>query len=170
MKVGDLVIVLPYEVKLRARWNNETKSEDYIGQCGAVTEVMEEFYGEPLTSTHAYVEFGDGFVGLYSLDNLEILRSYNPLSIDEDFYITPREVKPKEFSQEQEDKDIAYLRKNLFESFCLRFASKTTIRITKDYLNENYIKCFYCSSVFSINQFDDDYAICGKCRDKENEE
>ena len=32
------------------------------------------------------------------------------------------------------------------------------------YLNENYIKCFYCSSVFSINQFDDDYAICGKCR------
>ena len=38
------------------------------------------------------------------------------------------------------------------------------------YLNENYIKCFYCSFVFSINQFDDDYAICGKCRDEENEE
>jgi len=84
---------------------------------------------------------------------------YNPLSIDEDFYITPREVKPREFSQEQEE-DIAYLKKNLFES----------LRITKDYLNENYAKCFYCSSVFSNDQFDDDYAICGKCRDEENEE
>jgi len=157
MKVGDLAIVLPCEVKLRARWNNETRSEDYIGQCGTVTEVMEEFCGEPLTPTQVYVEFVDGFVGLYNLDNLE---KYNPLSIDEDFYIPPREVKPREFSQEQEDKDIVYFRKNLFES----------LRITKDYLNENYIKCFYCSSVFSINEFDDDYAICGKCRDKENEE
>jgi hypothetical protein len=85
---------------------------------------------------------------------------YNPLSIDEDFYITPREVKPREFSQEQEEEYIAYLKKNLFES----------LRIPKDYLNENYAKCFYCSSVFSNDQFDDDYAICGKCRDKENEE
>ena len=50
----------------------------------------------------------------------------NPLSIDEDFYITPREVKPREFSQEQEDKAIAYLVKNLFES----------LRIPKDYLKE----------------------------------
>lgn len=41
---------------------------------------------------------------------------YNPLSIDEDFYITPREVKPREFSQEQEDKDIAYLKKIIFEA------------------------------------------------------
>ena len=37
-------------------------------------------------------------------------------------------------------------------------------------LNENFTRCFYCSSVFSDNEFDDDYAICGKCRDKENEE
>ncbi len=36
-------------------------------------------------------------------------------------------------------------------------------------LNENFTRCFYCSSVFSDNEFDDDYAICGKCRDKENE-
>ena len=151
MKVGDLAIVLPYEVKLRARWNNETGSEDYIGQCGTVTEVMEEFCGEALTPTQVYVEFGDGFVGLYSLGNLE---KYNPLSIDKDFYIPPREVKPKEFLQEQEDKDIAYLKKNLFES----------LNIPKDYLNENFTRCFYCSSVFSDNEFDDDYAICGKCR------
>jgi len=84
MKVGDLVKVLPYKVKLRARWNNETRSEDYIGQCGTVTEVMEELCGEVLTPTLVYVEFGDGFVGSYSLGNLE---KYNPLSIDEDFYI-----------------------------------------------------------------------------------
>jgi len=45
-----------------------------------------------------------------------IIPKYNPLSIDEDFYIPPREVKPREFSQEQEDKDIAYLVKNLLES------------------------------------------------------
>ena len=151
MKVGDLVIVLPYEVKLRARWNNETRSEDYIGQCGAITEVMEELCGEVLTPTLVYVEFGDGFVGSYSLANLE---KYNPLSINEDFYISSREVKPCEFSQEQEDKDIAYLKKNLFES----------LNIPKDYLNENFTRCFYCSSVFSDNEFDDDYAICGKCR------
>lgn len=37
-------------------------------------------------------------------------------------------------------------------------------------LNENFTRCFYCSSVFSDNEFDDDYAICGKCRDKESEE
>ena len=37
-------------------------------------------------------------------------------------------------------------------------------------LNENFTRCFYCSSVFSDNEFDDDYAICGKCRDKENNE
>ena len=37
-------------------------------------------------------------------------------------------------------------------------------------LNENFTRCFYCSSIFSDNEFDDDYAICGKCRDKENEE
>ena len=37
-------------------------------------------------------------------------------------------------------------------------------------LNENFTRCFYCSSVFSDNEFDDDYAICGKCRDKENKE
>ena len=52
---------------------------------------------------------------------------YNPLSIDEDFYITPREVEPREFSQEQEDKDIAYLVKNLFEA----------IKIPKEYFKEN---------------------------------
>lgn len=37
-------------------------------------------------------------------------------------------------------------------------------------LNKNFTRCFYCSSVFSDNEFDDDYAICGKCRDKENKE
>ena len=37
-------------------------------------------------------------------------------------------------------------------------------------LNENFTRCFYCSSIFSDNEFDDDYAICGKCRDKESEE
>ena len=37
-------------------------------------------------------------------------------------------------------------------------------------LNENFTRCFYCSSVFSNDQFDDDYAICGKCREKESEE
>ena len=87
MKVGDLAIVLPYEVKLRARWNNETRSEDYIGQCGTVTEIMEELCGQPLVPPQVYVQFSDGFVGLYSPDKLE---KYNPLSIDEDYYITPR--------------------------------------------------------------------------------
>ena len=54
---------------------------------------------------------------------------YNPLSIDEDFYIPPREVKPREFSQEQEDKDIAYLRKIIYEA----------LKIPKEYqyLEEN---------------------------------
>jgi hypothetical protein len=85
MKVGDLAIVLPYEVKLRARWNNETRSEDYIGQCGTVTEIVEVLCGEPLTPPLVYVEFGDGFVGSYNPDKLE---KYNPLSIDEDYYIT----------------------------------------------------------------------------------
>jgi len=55
--------------------------------------------------------------------------------------------------ENEEEKDIAYLRKNL-----------------KDYLNKNFTRCFYCSSVFNDNEFDDDYAICSKCRDKENEE
>ena len=50
-----------------------------------------------------------------------------PISIDEDFYIPPREVKPREFSQEQEDKDIAYLVKNLFES----------LKVSKGFLKEN---------------------------------
>jgi len=45
---------------------------------------------------------------------------YNPLSIDEDFYITPREVKPREFSQEQEEEYIAYLKKNLFDTIWLQ--------------------------------------------------
>ena len=52
---------------------------------------------------------------------------YNPLSIDEDFYISPREAKPREFSQEQEDKDIAYLVKNIFES----------LKVPKEFLREN---------------------------------
>ena len=52
---------------------------------------------------------------------------YNPLSIDEDFYIPLREVKPREFSQEQEDKDIAYLKKILFES----------LKVPKEFLKEN---------------------------------
>jgi len=124
MKIGDLVIVLPYEVKLRARWNNETRSEDYIGQCGTVTEIMEELCGVALASTQVYVEFSDGFVGLYSLDNLE---KYNPLSIDEDFYITLRKDKPRGFSQEEYKEDIAYLRKNIFES----------LKVPKEFLREN---------------------------------
>lgn len=123
MKVGDLVIILPYKVKLRARWNNETRSEDYVGQCGTVTEVMEELCGEVLTPTLVHVEFSDGFVGSYSLANLE---KYNPLSIDEDFYIPPREVNPREFSQEQEDKDIDHLRKIIYEA----------LGIPKEYLKE----------------------------------
>ena len=124
MKVGDLAIVLPYEVKLRARWNNETRSEDYIGQCGTVTEIIEELCGVALASTQVYVEFSDGFVGLYSLDNLE---KYNPLSIDEDFYITLRKDKPRGFSQEEYKEDIAYFRKNIFES----------LKVPKEFLREN---------------------------------
>jgi len=124
MKVGDLVIVLPYEVKLRARWNNEARSEDYIGQCGTVTEIMEELCGEPLTTPQVYVEFGDGFVGSYSPDKLE---KYNPLSIDEDYYITPSAGKPHEYTLEEYERDIAYLRKIIFES----------LGIPKDYLKEN---------------------------------
>jgi len=87
MKVGDLAIVLPYEVELRARWNNETRSEDYIGQCGTVSEIMEELCDQPLIQPQVYVQFSDGFVGLYSPDKL---KKYNPLFIDEDYYITPR--------------------------------------------------------------------------------
>ena len=75
-----------------------------------------------------------------------VFPKYNPLSLDEDYYISPRDGKPHKYTKEEEDKDI------------------------KDYLNENFTRCFYCSSVFSNNEFDDDYAICGKCRDKENEE
>lgn len=124
MKVGDLAIVLPYEVKLRARWNNETRSEDYIGQCGTVTEIMEELCGETLTPPLVYVEFGDGYLGSYSPDKLE---KYNPLSIDEDYYITPRKDKPRGFSQEEYKEDIAYFKKILFES----------LRIPKEYLMES---------------------------------
>jgi hypothetical protein len=154
MKVGDLAIVLPYKVKLRARWNNEIRSEDYIGQCGTVTEIMEELCGQPLIPPQVYVEFGDGFVGSYSLDKLE---KYNPLSIDEDYYITPRKDKPRGFSQEEFDGDIAYLRKNLLEA----------LKIPEEYLNMNCTECFYCRSIFSNDQFDDDYAVCGKCREGE---
>ena len=38
------------------------------------------------------------------------------------------------------------------------------------HLNTTHTKCFYCSNVFNNDEFGDDYAICGKCRDKENEE
>jgi hypothetical protein len=38
------------------------------------------------------------------------------------------------------------------------------------HLNKKHTRCFYCSSVFNNDQFDDDYAICGKCREKESEE
>ena len=38
------------------------------------------------------------------------------------------------------------------------------------HLNATHTKCFYCSNVFNNDEFGDDYAICGKCRDKENEE
>ena len=105
MKVGDLAIVLPYEVKLRARWNNETRSEDYIGQCGTVTEIVEELCGQPLTPPQVYVEFGDGFVGSYSSDKLE---KYNPLSIDEDIACLKKILLealriPKEYLMESEE-------------------------------------------------------------------
>ena len=116
MKVGDLAIVLPYEVKLRARWNNETRSEDYIGQCGTVTEIMEELCGQPLAPPLVYVEFGDGYLGSYSPDKLE---KYNPLSIDEDYYITPRKDKqeatrtmhggPESVMGERGQKDLDYM-------------------------------------------------------------
>ena len=56
-----------------------------------------------------------------------VLPDYNPLSIDEDFYIIPKEVKPREFSQEQEEEDIAYLKKNLFKS----------LKVPKEFLKEN---------------------------------
>ncbi len=124
MKVGDLAIVLPYEVKLRARWNNETRSEDYIGQCGTITEIMEELCGQPLTPPQVYVEFGDGFVGSYSPDKLE---KYNPFSIDEDYYIRPKINKALNHSREQEDRDIAYLKKILLEA----------LKIPKEYLMES---------------------------------
>ena len=55
VKVGDLAIVLPYEVKLRARWNNEARSEDYIGQCGTVSEIMVELCGQPLIQPQVVV-------------------------------------------------------------------------------------------------------------------
>ena len=56
-----------------------------------------------------------------------VLPDYNPLSIDEDFYITPKEVKPRQFSQEQEEEDIAYLKKILFEA----------LKVPKELLKEN---------------------------------
>ena len=40
----------------------------------------------------------------------------SPPFVDFDFYITPGKAKPREFSQEPEDKDIAYLVKNHLES------------------------------------------------------
>jgi acetyl-CoA carboxylase beta subunit len=38
------------------------------------------------------------------------------------------------------------------------------------HLNAAHTKCFHCSTVFNNDEFDDDYAICGKCREKESEE
>jgi DNA-directed RNA polymerase subunit RPC12/RpoP len=38
------------------------------------------------------------------------------------------------------------------------------------HLNATHTKCFHCSTVFNNDEFDDDYVICGKCREKENEE
>ena len=38
------------------------------------------------------------------------------------------------------------------------------------HLNATHTKCFHCSAVFNNDEFDDDYAICGKCREKESEE
>jgi len=56
-----------------------------------------------------------------------VLPDYNPISIDEDFYITPKQVEPREFSQKEQEEDIAYLRKIIFES----------LGIPKDYFKEN---------------------------------
>ena len=38
------------------------------------------------------------------------------------------------------------------------------------HLNATHTKCFHCSTVFNNDEFDDDYAICGKCREKKNED
>ena len=39
-----------------------------------------------------------------------------------------------------------------------------------NHLNATHTKCFHCGTVFNNDEFDDDYAICGKCREKESEE
>ena len=31
-------------------------------------------------------------------------------------------------------------------------------------------KCKYCNTVYGMNDFDDDYNICGLCREEDNEE
>ena len=77
--------------------------------------------------------------------------------VNVDYYITPRKDKPRGFSQEEFDGDIAYLRKSLLEA----------LKIPEEYLNMNCTECFYCRSIFSNDQFDDDYAVCGKCREGE---
>jgi len=38
------------------------------------------------------------------------------------------------------------------------------------HLNDVHTRCFHCSSIFNNDEFDDDYAVCGICREKENEE
>ncbi len=56
-----------------------------------------------------------------------VFPKYNPLSLDEDYYISPRDGKPHKYTKEEEDKDIAYLVKNLFES----------LKVSKEFLEEN---------------------------------
>ena len=38
------------------------------------------------------------------------------------------------------------------------------------HLNKTHAKCFYCNTVYGMNDFDDDYNICGLCREEDNEE
>jgi hypothetical protein len=38
------------------------------------------------------------------------------------------------------------------------------------HLNKTHAKCFYCNTVYGMNNFDDDYNICGLCREEDNEE
>ena len=56
-----------------------------------------------------------------------VLPNYNPLSIDEDYYIAPSARKPHEYTLEEYERDIAYLRKIIFES----------LGIPKDCFKEN---------------------------------
>jgi len=56
-----------------------------------------------------------------------VLPDYNPISIDEDFYITPRQVEPREFSQQEQEEDIAYLTKIIYEA----------LKLPKEFLKEN---------------------------------